>query len=128
MPICWNIEADRRRTVVTVADPYTFQQWEDALAEMMAAQACKWRTFLIDRRKSTPPTPEFVRMMSYSLAVRADRIDQTRVAVVVSGDVGFGMGRMAQMTAEANNPAISMRVFRAYDEAERWLGAATPNA
>jgi hypothetical protein len=122
MPICWNIQQERQRTVVTVEDPYTLQQWEDALAEMMAAQACKWRTFLIDRRQSTPPTPEFVRTMSYSLAVRTDRIDQTRVAVVVSDDVGFGMGRMAQMIAEANNPAISMRVFRAYDDAERWLG------
>ena len=122
MPICWNFEPERQRTIVTVADPYTFQQWEDALAEMMAAQACKWRTFLVDRRKSTPPTPEFVRMMSYSLSVRADRIDATRVAVVVSDDVGFGMGRMAQMTAEANNPAIAMRIFRTYDEAEQWLG------
>ena len=45
----------------------------------------------------------------------------TRVAVVVSNDVGFGMGRMAQMTVEATNAAISMRVFRTYEEAERWL-------
>ena len=122
MPISWSVQPALQCTVVTVADPYTFKQWESAFAEMKIARACeRWRTFLIDRRHSAPPTPEFVRMMVNVLSGHGDLTGHTRVAVVVSSDVGFGMGRMAQMTAEAINPAISMRVFRTYDEAERWL-------
>jgi hypothetical protein len=51
-----------------------------------------------------------------------------RVAVVVACDAGFGMGRMAPLTAEANSSAISMRVFRCYETAQRWLGSQTPNS
>ena len=122
MPIGWSVQPALRCTVVTVADPYTFKQWEAAFAEMKIARACEpWRSFLIDRRHSAPPSPEFVRMMVNVLSGHGDLTGHTRVAVVVSSDVGFGMGRMAQMTAEAINPAISMRVFRTYDEAKRWL-------
>ena len=60
-------------------------------------------------------------MMVNMLSGHGDPTGHTRVAVVVSNDVGFGMGRMVQMTIEATNAAISMRVFRTYDEAERWL-------
>ena len=60
-------------------------------------------------------------MMVSALSGHGDQTGHTRVAVVVSNDVGFGMGRMAQMTVEATNAAISIRVFRAYEEAERWL-------
>lgn len=122
MPICWTVHPELQRTVVTFADPYTFQQWDAAFAEMIAARACEpWRTFLIDRRHSAPPTSQFVRMMSNTLSGHAARVGPARVAVVVGDDVGFGMGRMVQMNTEAINPAISMRIFRSYDEAERWL-------
>ena len=122
MPIGWSVQPALQCTVVTVADPCTFKQWEAAFAEMKVARACEpWRTFLIDRRHATPPTPEFVRMMVNALSGHGDQTGDIRVAIVVSNDVGFGMGRMAQMTVEATNAAISMRVFRTYEEAERWL-------
>src|SRR5262245_10591682 len=123
MPICWSIQPALQCTVVTVSDPYTFQQWEAALADMVAGRACEpWRTFLVDRRNATPPSSEFVRMMVAALTGHVSAIGDTRVAVVVDSDAGFGMGRMAQLTAEANNSAISMRVFRCYETAQRWLG------
>ena len=113
---------------MTISDPYTFQQWEAAFADMVAARACEpWRTFLIDRRNATPPTSEFVRMMVYALTAQPAVNGETRVAVVVGSDTGFGMGRMAQLTTEANSSAISMRVFWTYEEAERWLGCTAPN-
>jgi hypothetical protein len=122
MPICWSLQPASQYTVVTFSDPYTFQQWEAAFAEMVAARACEpWRRFLIDRRNSMPPTSEFVGRMVYALSGHAALTDHTRVAVVVSTDAGFGMGRMAQMSAEASRPAISMRVFRSYEAAEGWL-------
>ncbi len=93
MPISWSVQPALQCTVVTVADPYTFKQWEAAFAEMKIARACEpWRSFLIDRRHSAPPSPEFVRMMVNVLTGHGDLTGHTRVAVVVSNDVGFGMG------------------------------------
>ena len=66
-------------------------------------------------------------MMVYMLTAQPAGNGETRVAVVVGSDAGFGMGRMAQLTTEANSSAISMRVFWAYEEAEHWLGCAAPN-
>ena len=129
MPICWSVQPCSQCTVVTFSDPYTFQQWEAAFADMRASRACEpWRSFLVDRRNAMPPTSEFVRMVVSAITSHPSRTADTRVAIVVSNDAGFGMGRMAQMTAEANNPGISMRVFRNYEEAERWLGDVIPNS
>jgi hypothetical protein len=129
MPICWNVQPSSPWTVVTFSDPYTFQQWEAAFAEMKALRACEpWRRFLIDRRHSMPPTSEFVQMMVRAMSAHAAVTGHARVAVVVSSDAGFGMGRMAQMTAEASTAAISMRIFRSYEAAERWLESGMPHS
>ena len=89
---------------------------------MVAAGAREpWRTFLVDGRNSTPPTSEFVRMMVSAITGQSSVTGYARVAVVVDSEAGFGMGRMAQLTAEANSSAICMRVFRCYDTAQRWL-------
>ena len=45
-------------------------------------------------------------MMVSALSGHGDQTGHTRVAVVVSNDVGFGMGRMAQMSAEATNARV----------------------
>ena len=127
MPVSWTIEPQSRHTLVTFTDPYTFQDWDSAFAEMVAARACEpWRRFLIDRRASTPPTTEFIRSMARVFSTRADLIGMARVAVVVSTEVGFGMGRMAQLLAEGSNPSITIRTFRDYAAAQQWLHVDRP--
>lgn len=122
MPISWSVEPAARRAVVTLIDPYTIQEWEAAMSAMIAARACQpWGNFLIDRRQSTPPTVEFVRRMTDFFGIHAAEMARARAAVIVSSDVGFGMARMTQLTAEARNPAITIRIFRSYDDADRWL-------
>jgi hypothetical protein len=122
MPISWEVEPTAGRTVVTLADPYTFQDWEQTISAMLAARACEpWHRFLVDRRHSTPPTTEFVRRMAEAFVKHAARFRGARVAVVVDTDVGFGMARMSQMMAESQVPEITIRAFRSFDEAGRWL-------
>ena len=45
---------------------------------------------------------------------------RSRVALVVSGDLGFGLGRMYQ--AFRSESAIQLRVFRELAAAREWLG------
>lgn len=109
-----------------VTDPYTFPEWEQTMSAMVASRACEpWRSFLVDRRQSTPPTTEFVHRMTDVFGRHSAQIGYARVAVVVSSDVNFGMARLAQMRAEAQAPAITIRAFRSYEEAERWLAQDT---
>jgi hypothetical protein len=35
MPIGWSVQPALQCTVVTVADPYTFKQWEAAFADLL---------------------------------------------------------------------------------------------
>jgi hypothetical protein len=114
MPVSWAPGPAGHCTIVTLTDPYSFLEWEKALAGMMAARACEPRgCFLVDRRQAAPPTTEFVHVAT---------IGQVRVAVVVDSDASFGMARMSQLLAEAQTPGITIRAFRSYAEAERWLG------
>jgi hypothetical protein len=127
MPVCWSLEPPARRVVLTVTDPYTFHEWEEAVSTLLIDRACgSWRAFLVDRRQSSPPTTEFIRRMADFFSVHAAEMGNSRVAVVVSSEVGFGMSRMAQMSAEARNPSITIRTFRTYEDGERWLTAGQP--
>jgi hypothetical protein len=45
----------------------------------------------------------------------------SRRAVVVPSELGFGMARMYEMLREGSG--AKMRVFRDYDEAERWVSS-----
>ena len=49
------------------------------------------------------------------------QIGSARVAIVVNNDVNYGMARMTQMLAEAQTPTITIRAFRKFEDAERWL-------
>jgi hypothetical protein len=63
--------------------------------------------------------------MADAFGRHAQKIGSARVAIVVSNDVNFGMARMTQMLAEAQTPFITIRAFRKFEEAERWLGQGT---
>jgi hypothetical protein len=129
MPVSWAHDLAGQRTIVTLTDPYSFQEWEETVAAMIAARACEPRGhFLVDRRQSAPPTTEFVRRMSETFVEHVVTIGRARVAVVVDSEAGFGMARMSQLLAEAQTPAVTIRAFRSYTEAERWLGTGAASA
>ena len=68
------------------------------------------------------PIDRIMSKMAEAFVRHAARFRGARVAVVVDTDVGFGMARMSQMMAESQVPEITIRPFRSFDEAERWLG------
>jgi hypothetical protein len=56
------------------------------------------------------------------IRARADygaQLGRIRWAVVVSSEVGYGMGRMAEILT--GDPLIELRVFRDIGEAEAWI-------
>jgi len=122
MPVSWRVEPAARRTLVALSDPYSFPEWEEALTAMIESRACEpWRAFLVDRRNTAPPTTDFVHRMADAFGRYSSQIGSARVAIVVSNDVNYGMARMTQMLAEAQTPTITIRAFRKFEDAERWL-------
>ena len=129
MPVSWRVEPEARRTLVTLSDPYSFPEWEEALTAMIDSRACDpWRAFLVDRRNAAPPTTDFVRRMADAFGRNSTQIGSARVAIVVNNDVNYGMARMTQMLAEAQTPNITIRAFRQLEDAERWLDQGTVTA
>ena len=53
----------------------------------------------------------------------ADAVKGWRVAVVTTGEAGYGMARMLELTAEGRNVAFALRSFRSYEPAAAWLHA-----
>lgn len=43
------------------------------------------------------------------------------IAILVDGDLAYGMGRMYEMLSEVSDLPQIIRIFRRYDEAEQWL-------
>ncbi len=59
--------------------------------------------------------------MADAFGRNSTQIGSARVAIVVNNDVNYGMARMTQMLAEAQTPTITIRAFRKFEDAERWL-------
>lgn len=122
MPVTVSVDPAGRFAVLTLRDEYSIVEWRAAvLAALDTPVYGERRTLLVDRRDTQPPSTSFVQSMVDFLARHVDRTSGERVAIVVSDEVSFGMGRMTQLRTEATNPGSQRRVFRQYDEAVRWL-------
>lgn len=122
MPVSASVDPDGRFAVLTLRDPYTIEEWQAAVLAALETPVYRTaRTLLVDRRGTAPPTTAFVESMALFLADRAEATAGERVAIVVSDDASFGMGRMTELRTELTNPASKRRTFRDYDAAVRWL-------
>ncbi len=131
MPVRFELEhGERRYGIVTVVDPYTFDEWGAALRGLASTPEFQQRrAVLVDRRGAAPPTTEFVTAMIATFAQYRQILGAARVAVVVSDDTAFGMARMTELRAAFTNPEGTIRPFRALEDAVRWLtGARTIQA
>ena len=117
MPV--HVSAQPAYAVMTYEDPYDFPQWEAAMHALIAAN--QDGKLLVDRRRASAPSKEFVARMASFLERQAEPLKGWRTAVVSGDDAGYGVGRMMQLTMEARRVAFRIRVFRTYEEAERWL-------
>ena len=65
-------------------------------------------------------TPEGVARMVSKDAEDADKLDGYKLAIVVSKEVAFGLGRMYETMTQENMPGVG--IFRDMNEAREWLG------
>jgi hypothetical protein len=123
MPVTLAPDPTRPFLTVVVQDPYTIEEWREAMRSVLSSETFRAsHALLVDRRAATAPTIAFVNEM-VSFALRHVTGDG-RVAVVVPDPAGFGMTRMAEMRAALDNPLLHGRAFRDYDSAVAWLTAA----
>jgi hypothetical protein len=122
MPVTWTVDPDKQFVVLLPTDPSTIEEWRSAMSEILdSANARPNLTMLVDRRETETLTAAFVGQMTRFFAEHQHDLSGSRSAIVVNDDAGFGMGRMTQMKAAFENPDSTIRVFRSYEDAVRWL-------
>jgi len=122
MPVKWACDSSDRFARLLVTDPYTFEEWRDAVLAILSAPVSETHhAVLIDRRGTEPLTTDVVNQMVAFLAEHQRELSGGRVAVVVSDETSFGMTRMVQLRSTIDVPDGNIRPFRTYDEAVDWL-------
>ena len=127
MPLHWTVHPSGRFAVLSVSDPYTFEEWGTTVLAMVAATSAvnPKMSLLVDRREATPPTPEEVKQMVRFFEGNRFALSGRSAAVVVADDAGFGMARMIELRSRLELPDGSIRVFRSCDDAVVWLNERT---
>ena len=122
MPVTWACDSSERFARLSVTDPYSFEEWRDAVLAILSAPVSETHhAVLIDRREAEPLTTDVVKQMLEFLARHQSLLSGGRVAVVVSDETSFGMTRMVQLRSTIDVPDGCIRPFRRYDEAVDWL-------
>src|ERR1700682_5809820 len=85
MPVTPSADPAGRFAIVTVTDPYTFEEWRTGvLAAGAEAPYRERRRILVDRRRSAPPTTAFVDQMIRFAREHAAHVGRARAAIVVA--------------------------------------------
>ena len=122
MPITWAFDPTQRFALLSVADPYSMEEWRAAVLAILEAPVSREHVaILIDRRDTELPTTEFVTEMNRFFAEHRETLSTARVAFVVRDEAGAGMARMTQLQSRLEIPDTTIRAFHSYDAAVRWL-------
>jgi hypothetical protein len=121
MPTTHRIDATSGIVYLVAIGTTTQEDWIETRSQIVAdPQYCPGMSALIDgRRHESLLSIEFITNIAHGPRVRAGPADTPRWAIVVSREVAYGLGRMFSTLAESTNTEV--RVFREFDEAERWL-------
>jgi len=121
MPIAWRFEPAGEYFIFSVTDPYTMEEWRDAMTAILAAPVTRTRiALLVDRRDTQPITADAVDQMTLFFSRHAPELAGYRAAILVNSDAVFGMARMTQLRAELRMNG-TIRPFRNPDDAVAWL-------
>jgi SpoIIAA-like len=127
VPVYWREALKGRWAVIVYSDPYTMEQFEQVMAQILAHPISRPALrLLIDRRYCSAPLTDFVQRMVAYAEKHQVQLAGSRAAAVVSTDAMYGMGRMLEGLVEAKNLPHEVRTFRDWDEAERWLQEEPP--
>jgi hypothetical protein len=118
MPFTWAVDVMKRRVEITVTMPYTRDDAR-AVATAIASDVGydpKY-PFLIDTFGDVRPS--FVRDVAAFFETHRDKFSGARVAVVLP--LGSRVDKHQDQEIEALHLPVTLRVFRSYASAERWL-------
>ena len=122
MPVSWHEASNGPWVVIVYTDPYTIDDFERVMLEILAHPiAHPELRLLIDRRHCSTPLPDFVRRLVQCAERHRTQLAGSRTAAVVKDDAMYGMGRMIENLVEAKKLPQEVRTFRDWDAAERWL-------
>src|SRR5690348_1023371 len=122
MSVDWSIDAANGIVTIRYVDPYTADEWREAVASALRDEEYEHGFgFLIDRRFAQAPTADFTRAVAAFVSAHLADFGLARVAIVVSSEVGYGMGRMQEVLNET--AGLESRVFTSADAAADWLSA-----
>jgi hypothetical protein len=122
MPVNWSIDPDNRVVAIRYVDPYTADEWRDALSTVIRDEAFeRGFGFLIDRRFAAAPTEQFARAVASFVSAHREQLADSRVAIVVSTTFGYGMGRLQEALNET--AGLASRAFTSEEAARDWLSA-----
>ena len=117
MAVTWSVSPGRSRAELTLIDPYTFTEWEDAmLAILDSPMLPPDLRLLIDRRGAARPTSTFVGCMVNFFRAHEARLAGTRAAVLVDNGV-------PEPLPDLRVGRFRIRTFRDAAEAVQWLDA-----
>jgi len=127
MPVRVDVDPAATVAVLIVTDPYTFDEWKQAMETVLDSIVYLATSgLLVDRRGTIAPSLHFVDQMMEFFRANEHRLGKGRAAIVVDETVAYGMGRMVELKAQIVAPAILIRVFREYADATRWLTRRSP--
>jgi hypothetical protein len=122
MAIRWREDLKRRWAVVVYADPFTADEFQRVMTEILAHPiSAPPLRLLVDRRYCSAPMPEFINRVVAFADGHRDRLNGARVALVVANDAAHGNARSVELTGEAKQFPVSVQPFREWTDAERWL-------
>lgn len=122
MPIEVRAGADGDYVTLRIIDPYTLDEWQRSLLDAVRHAAYrKGYRILVDRRRASPIESQMVDAMVGFFREHHDELGSSRVAIVVSDDVAFGMARMTSLKSAMDLPDAEIRPFRDYDAAVGWM-------
>jgi hypothetical protein len=123
-PLEYEFDLDRRYVRVIYHRQPRFDEWEDTMSAIFGdARLQPAFGILLDRRSiSRAASTSYIRRMVDFIDAKSERFGLNSWAIVVSDLTSFGAGRMAEQIAHK----ATIRTFRSFDEAQKWLDAGAP--
>lgn len=120
MPITWSVDPDGRFVLFTVVDPYTIDDWREAMTAMINCPAVNLPlAVLVDRRGTHSLSKATVEAFNRFFIEHEQTLSGGRSAIVLSSGVYFEIAGMLRTVLRI--PNTSVRTFQDYDEAVGWL-------
>jgi len=122
MSITTSVDNDKQLTTHTVIGEVYFEEEMTTLKQFWEGQTTK--NALWDFRKASlarVSSKETETIMDY-IKHHSGKCSVGKTALVASGDLEYGILRMAQTLAEIKGFYLQLEIFRSFEEAIQWLG------